>query len=76
LRYADIFKVQRRGPADSSKAVLQVSNKLWQFFAITIPATILVLAAYQIWRRTREERLVSKGPDVGGDTLVDKVGTV
>ena len=55
---------------------MQVSNKLWQFFAIAIPATVLVLAVYQIWRRTREERLVSKGPDVGGDTPEDKVGTV
>jgi hypothetical protein len=39
------------------KSVFQVEGKLWQFFAVTIPATILVLVVYELWRRTREARL-------------------
>jgi len=45
------------------KSVFQVGSRLWQFFAVTIPATILVLVVYELWRRTREARLVSTSQD-------------
>lgn len=54
-------------------AVFQVSNNLWKFFAITIPATILVLFVYQVWRRTREARLVSSGPDGDSDFSLENM---
>ncbi|KAE9362888.1 hypothetical protein N431DRAFT_499227 [Stipitochalara longipes BDJ] len=55
------------------EAVLQVSNKLWQFFAITIPATILVLVVYQVWRRTREGKLLSNSSDLVGESPAKNV---
>jgi hypothetical protein len=40
--------------------IFQVSPQWWYFPATAIPCTLLVMAAYQIWRRNRAERMVEK----------------
>jgi hypothetical protein len=44
--------------------VIQADGKLWQFFAVTVPATILVLAVYEFWRKAREARLKFSDEDL------------
>jgi hypothetical protein len=51
---------------------MQVSNRLRQFFAFTIPATILVLVVYRVWWRTREGRLLSKSSVLMGESPTSK----
>lgn len=38
----------------------EVSSCLWYYPATAIPCTLLVLAIYQIWRRSREGRMVKR----------------
>jgi cytoskeletal protein RodZ len=33
-----------------------VSSRLWIFFAVAVPLTVLVSGVYQYWRRERERR--------------------
>jgi hypothetical protein len=61
------------GPADNAKAVLQISDKLWQFFAITIPATILVLVVYQLWRWKQRGKGLAKGLGLVGESAAKNV---
>jgi hypothetical protein len=42
---------------NDGKEHFKVSSRLWIFFALAIPLTVLVFSVYQYWRRKREQRM-------------------
>jgi hypothetical protein len=42
---------------NDGKEYFKVSSRLWIFFAVAMPLTILVFGVYQYWRRKREQRM-------------------
>ena len=38
----------------------QVSSRLWLYFAVTVPLTLLVSGIYQYWRRQREGQVETR----------------
>jgi uncharacterized membrane protein YciS (DUF1049 family) len=48
------------GVDNDGKENFQVSSRLWIFFAVAVPLTILVSGVYQYWRRVRKRRMDSR----------------
>ena len=48
------------GVDGNGQETFQVSSRLWLFFVVTIPLTLLVSGVYQYWRRQREGRVESR----------------
>jgi membrane-anchored protein YejM (alkaline phosphatase superfamily) len=42
---------------NDGKESFKVSSRLWIFFAVAVPLTVLVSVVYQYWRRERERRM-------------------
>jgi uncharacterized membrane protein YciS (DUF1049 family) len=42
------------GVDNNGQEYFQVSTRLWMYFAVTVPLTLLVSGVYQFWRRQRE----------------------
>jgi ABC-type uncharacterized transport system involved in gliding motility auxiliary subunit len=42
---------------NDGKEYFKVSSRLWIFFAVAVPLTVLVFVVYQYWRRKREQRM-------------------
>jgi hypothetical protein len=45
------------GVDNDGKEYFKVSSRLWIFFAVAVPLTVLVSGVYQYWRRERERRM-------------------
>jgi hypothetical protein len=45
------------GVDNDGKESFKVSSRLWIFFAVAAPLTVLVSGVYQYWRRERERRM-------------------
>jgi hypothetical protein len=56
------------GIDNNGNEFFEVSSYWWLFPTVAIPCTLLVMAVYQIWRRKREGRMISKR---GQNSLVD-----
>jgi hypothetical protein len=42
---------------NDGKESFKVSSRLWIFFAVAVPLTVLVSVVYQYWRTERERRM-------------------
>jgi membrane-anchored protein YejM (alkaline phosphatase superfamily) len=45
------------GVDNDGKESFKVSSRLWIFFAVAVPLTVLVSGVYQYWRREKERRM-------------------
>jgi hypothetical protein len=45
------------GVDNDGKEYFKASSRLWIFFAVAVPLTVLVSGVYQYWRRERERRV-------------------
>lgn len=55
------------GVDSNGQEAFQVSSRLWLYFAVTVPLTLLVSGIYQYWRRQREGRVESRHKESGID---------
>lgn len=55
------------GVDSNGNEYFQASSRLWLYFVITVPLTVLVSGVYQYWRRRREGRVEMRNKESGID---------
>jgi len=60
------------GVDNNGQEIFQVSSRLWLYFAVTVPLTVLISGIYQYWRRQREGRVESRHKETEMDLEIWK----
>ena len=54
-------------PDDGNHVNITVSPQWWLYLVVTLPLTVVVLGAWNVWLRWKEERIRNEYPRLGWD---------